>query len=149
MLGFPNAWTSQTVGNQQGNELDGQQHKQTNMSVNSIPTSSNFPSSSTPAISGAGGKRPPSSHQVQDDSTKKKRRKRDPTLPKPARFAWNFYFRDQYTKIRNSEPSEHNNVQKAFTEIGYDLGKKWKSLSKEEKEPLKKLELAPLDVNCE
>lgn len=70
---------------------------------------------------------------------RKKRKKRDPTLPTPARFAWNFYFRDQYTKIRNSEPSEHNNVQRAFTEIGLDLGKKWKSLTKEEKEPYVKM----------
>jgi CheY-like chemotaxis protein/type II secretory pathway pseudopilin PulG len=74
-----------------------------------------------------------------DDAMKKKRKKRDPTLPTPARFAWNFYFRDQYTKIRNSEPSEHTNVQKAFTDIGFDLGKKWKSLSKEEKEPYVKM----------
>jgi CheY-like chemotaxis protein len=72
-------------------------------------------------------------------SSKKRRKKRDPSLPTPARFAWNFYFRDQYTKIRNSEPSEHTNVQKAFTEIGFDLGKKWKSLSREEKEPYLKL----------
>jgi len=74
-----------------------------------------------------------------DDGHKKKRRKRDPTLPTPARFAWNFYFRDQYTKIRNSEPGEHSNVQKAFTDIGLDLGKKWKSLSKEEKAPYIKM----------
>jgi CheY-like chemotaxis protein len=75
----------------------------------------------------------------EDDAGRKKRKKRDPNLPTPARFAWNFYFRDQYTKIRNSEPSEHTNVQKAFTDIGFDLGKKWKSLSKEEKEPYVKM----------
>jgi len=73
--------------------------------------------------------------QEEDDAPRRKRRKRDPTLPTPARFAWNFFFRDQYTKIRNSEPGEHSNVQKAFTDIGLDLGKKWKSLTKEEKAP--------------
>ena len=75
----------------------------------------------------------------EEDVGRKKRKKRDPTLPTPARFAWNFFFRDQYTKIRNSEPSEHSNVQKAFTDIGFDLGKKWKSLTKEEKAPYLKL----------
>lgn len=74
-----------------------------------------------------------------DVGKSRKRRKRDPNLPTPARFAWNFFFREQYTKIRNSEPSEHSNVQKAFTDIGLDLGKKWKSLSKDEKAPYIKM----------
>lgn len=72
---------------------------------------------------------------------RRKRRKRDPALPKPARFAWNFYFQEQYGKIRKSD-SELNNVQKAFTEIGLDLGKKWKLLSLHEKEPYLKLAAA-------
>ncbi|GBG33154.1 High mobility group protein-like NHP1 [Hondaea fermentalgiana] len=70
----------------------------------------------------------------------KKRRQRDPLAPKPARYAWNFFFKEHYKKIRNKNyGGEHFDVQKAFTDIGHSLGDKWKSLTAEEKEPYNKM----------
>ena len=65
----------------------------------------------------------------------RKRKKRDPDAPKPARFAWNFFFKERYTEIRNQAPEGHHNVQRAFTQIGYTLGQEWKNLSDEQRAP--------------
>lgn len=70
----------------------------------------------------------------------RKRRQRDPLAPKPARYAWNFFFKEHYKKIRNKNyGGEHFDVQKAFTDIGHSLGDKWKALTAEEKEPYIKM----------
>uniref|UniRef100_A0A7S2RIM8 HMG box domain-containing protein n=1 Tax=Mucochytrium quahogii TaxID=96639 RepID=A0A7S2RIM8_9STRA len=70
----------------------------------------------------------------------KKRRVRDPLAPKPARYAWNFFFKEHYKKIRNkNDNGAHFDVQKAFTDIGHSLGEKWKGLSAAEREPYIKM----------
>ncbi|CAK9035777.1 Non-histone chromosomal protein 6, partial [Durusdinium trenchii] len=74
----------------------------------------------------------------------RKRRAKDPNAPKPARYAWNFFFKEHYKKIRSKGASGvHFDVQKAFTDIGHSLGEKWKALTAAEREPY--VELARKD----
>ncbi len=71
---------------------------------------------------------------------RKKRFKRDPLAPKPARYAWNFFFKKHYKQFRAKEfGDERFDVQKAFTDIGASLGDHWTKLTTEEREPYFKL----------
>jgi len=73
-----------------------------------------------------------------------RKRRRDPLAPKPARYAWNFFFKEHYKKLRSREHThEHFDVQKAFTDIGANLGERWKALSDEDRKPY--MELAKAD----
>jgi hypothetical protein len=73
----------------------------------------------------------------------RKRRPRDPLAPKPARYAWNFFFKDHYNQARSKEVGlDRYDVQKAFTDIGATLGMQWKKLTPSEREPFLKLAAA-------
>jgi len=68
---------------------------------------------------------------------KKRGEIRDPndTPPKPARCAWNFFFKTHYVQIRQENADGKSfNVKEAFVNIGAQLGDTWRSLPLEEKE---------------
>lgn len=65
----------------------------------------------------------------------KKRKRNHPRGPKPARYAWNFYFKEKYQKIRKDGGSGLFDVQEAFTKVGLRLGNAWKALTPEERQP--------------
>lgn len=76
--------------------------------------------------------------KTNDDVTEKKksgRKRKRNDGPKPARYAWNFFFKERYQKIRNGGGSGLFDVQEAFTKIGLKLGNVWKGLSAEERQP--------------
>jgi len=85
----------------------------------------------------------PAQRAEEPQRRKQKKRKRNANKPKPARYAWNFYFKEQYQKIRNDGGSGLFDVQEAFTKIGEKLGNRWKSLSAEERQPY--LDMATAD----
>jgi hypothetical protein len=64
-----------------------------------------------------------------EDKQPKKRRKKDPKAPKNPVSAYLFYVADQ--RVKNTGKSEG----KSFAEVAKDLGRKWKNLNNEEKEP--------------
>lgn len=73
-----------------------------------------------------------------DGTSKKKARKRkraNPRAPKPARYAWNFFFKEKYQQLRKDGGDGLFDVQEAFTKVGLRLGNKWKKLSVEERKP--------------
>jgi CheY-like chemotaxis protein len=65
----------------------------------------------------------------------KKRKMRDPKAPKPARYAWNFFFKKEYTRMREKENSDSLDVQQAFTDLTEQVGRKWKSLPPKARAP--------------
>lgn len=77
------------------------------------------------------------SEQTSEPSRKKKnkRKRTNPDKPKPARYAWNFFFKERYQKLRKGGGSGLFDVQEAFTKIGEKLGNAWKALSPEERKP--------------